>query len=227
VRVDGSEQTRRQQILDAALRVFAREGYHKASIRHIAFEAGLKSPPLVYWYFKDKNELFEAVLFELAPLLREIDDIAGSMDEPPRVVLPRITRAYLDALRNPDFERLFRIFLSEVGHRPDMGVRFMRNGLLKMVDWLASYFGRQVELGNLRPHDPKVSGYAFLGLMGSYILGRDILQSAYKDLPDMDAYVRGTVLLFLDGLENRAEEPASGVALARTNTPSDCEGGRE
>ena len=57
--MDGSEQTRRQQILDAALRVFAREGYHKASIRHIALEAGLKSPPLLYWYFKDKNELFK------------------------------------------------------------------------------------------------------------------------------------------------------------------------
>ena len=225
--VDGSEQTRRRQILDAALRVFAREGYHKASIRHIAFEAGLKSPPLVYWYFKDKNELFEAVLLELAPLLRQIDEIAGSLDDPPRVVLARITRAYLDALRNPDFERLFRIFLSEVGHTPDIGVHFMRNGLLNMVDWLSSYFRRQVELGNLRPHDPKVSGYAFLGLMGSYILGRDILQSAHKDLPDMEAYLQGAVLLFLDGLENRAEVPATVLALAPTNTPNDCEGGRE
>jgi TetR/AcrR family transcriptional regulator, regulator of autoinduction and epiphytic fitness len=225
--LDGSEQTRRQQILDAALRVFAREGYHKASIRHIALEAGLKSPPLVYWYFKDKNELFEAVLLELAPLLEQIDDIAGSPDDPPRVVLARITQAYLDALRNPDFERLFRIFLSEVGHRPDIGVHFMRNGLLKMVDWLSSYFRRQVELGNLRSHDPRVSAYAFLGLMGSYILGRDILQSASKGLPEMEAYVQGAVTLFLDGLETRAEEPATVLALAPTTTSSVCEGGRE
>ncbi len=225
--MDGSEQTRRQQILDAALRVFAQEGYHKASIRHIALEAGLKSPPLVYWYFKDKNELFEAVLLELAPLLQQIDDIAGSLDDPPRVVLPRITQAYLDALRNPDFERLFRIFLSEVGHMPDMGVHFMRNGLLNLVGWLASYFRRQIELGYLRPHDPKMSAYAFLGLMGSYILGRDILQSAGKDLPDMEAYVQGAVHLFLYGLENRAEVPATALAPAQTNTANSCEGGRE
>jgi TetR/AcrR family transcriptional regulator len=224
--VDGPEQTRRQQILDAALRVFAREGYHKASIRHIAREAGLKSPPLVYWYFKDKNELFDAVLFELAPLLQQIDDIAGSMDDPPRVVLPRITQAYTDALRNPDFERLFQIFLSEVGHTPDIGVHFMRSGLLKMVDWLSSYFHRQVQLGNLRPHDSKVSAYAFLGLMGSYILGRDIMQASGKDLPDMKDYVQGAVSLFLDGLENRREGPASTLALVSTNSSGDCEGGR-
>jgi AcrR family transcriptional regulator len=206
--VDGSEQTRRQQILDAALRVFAREGYHRASIRRIAREAGLKSPPLVYWYFKDKNELFEAVLLELAPLLQQIDDIAGSMDDPPRVVLSRITQAYVDALRNPDFERVFQIFLSEVGHTPDIGVHFMRTGLLKMVDWLSSYFQRQVELGNLRPHDSRTGAYAFLGLMGSYILGRDILQASGEGLPEVNGYVQGTVSLFLDGLENRREGQA-------------------
>jgi AcrR family transcriptional regulator len=218
--LDGSEQTRRQQILDAALRVFAREGYHKASIRQIAREAGLKSPPLVYWYFKDKNELFEAALLQLAPLLEQIDDIAGSMDEPPRVVLARITEAYTEALRNPDFERLFQIFLSEVGHTPDIGVRFMRTGLLKLVDWLASYFGRQIELGRLRPHDPRVSAYAYLGLMGSYILGRDILQAPAGDLPEMNAYVQAVVNLLLDGLENPREGSASGNTLASENNRS-------
>jgi AcrR family transcriptional regulator len=224
--LDGSEQTRRQQILEAASRVFAQEGYHKASIRHIALEAGLKSPPLVYWYFKDKNELFEAVLVELAPLLRQINDIAGSMDDPPRAVLPRIAKAYLDALRNPDFERLFRIFLLEVGHTPEIGVHLMRNGLLTMVDWLTCYFGRQVELGNVCRHDPKVSGYAFLGLMGSYILGRDILQTDNDSLPEMESYVQGAIEIFLDGLTDRAGAPAVLSPLAPTNTLSDCGGGR-
>jgi AcrR family transcriptional regulator len=225
--VDGSEQTRRQQILDAALRVFAREGYHKASIRQIALEAGLKSPPLVYWYFKDKNELFEAALLELAPLLQQIDVLAGSIDDPPRVVLPRIARVYMEAVSNPDFERLFRIFLSEVGHTPDIGVRFMRNGLLTLVEWLASYFRRQVQLGALRPHEPMVSAYAFLGLMGSYILGRDILQSTTEGLPDMEVYILGAVSLFLAGLDSGAEEPVASLALASTNTLNSGEGGRE
>jgi AcrR family transcriptional regulator len=226
VRVDGSEQTRRQQILDAALRVFAQQGYHKASIRHIALEAGLKSPPLVYWYFKDKEELFEAVLVQLAPLLRQIDDIAGSLDDPPRVVLPRIGQAYLNGLRNPDFERLFRIFLSEVGHTPEIGVHFMRDGLLKLVDWLTLYFSRQVELGVLPPHDPRMSCYAFLGLMSSYILGRDVLQEPGEDLPDMESYIQGAIRIFLEGLENRTGQPISAPIAVPAITRSDCEGGK-
>ena len=128
--MDGSEQTRRQQILDAALRVFAREGYHKASIRHIALEAGLKSPPLVYWYFKDKNELFEAVLLELAPLLQQIDDIAGSIDDPPRVVLPRITRTYMDAHQEPGFR-------AALSHLPLRGRPHARHRRPLHAQWFA------------------------------------------------------------------------------------------
>jgi hypothetical protein len=142
------------------------------------------------------------------------------------VVLPRIIETYAEAIRRPDFERLFRIFLSEVGHTPGIGVHLMRNGLLTLVEWLASYFARQVQLGVLRPHDPKMSAYAFVGLMGSYILGRDILQSTPEDLPGMDAYFQGAVALFLDGLESRVEEPATVLALASTNTPNSGGGGR-
>ncbi len=215
--MEGSEQTRRQQILQAALRVFARDGYHKASIRRIAREAGLKSPPLVYWYFKDKNELFEAALLQLAPLLQGLDEIAGSRDDPPREVLSRIATDYVAALKNPDFERLFRIFLSEVGHTPDIGVHVMRNGLLGMIDWLTSYFEYLIQVGRVRPHDPKVSAYAFLGMLGSYILGRDILEVPTADLPEVHAYVENAVSILVDALEIRAGGPADASAPALEN----------
>src|ERR687888_626604 len=52
---------RRGQILDAALHVMAEHGFRGASIKRIAQRAGLKSPALIYWYFRDKQALFEAV----------------------------------------------------------------------------------------------------------------------------------------------------------------------
>jgi AcrR family transcriptional regulator len=41
------EPDRRGQILEAALRVFAERGFHKARIKEIAREAGIKSPALI------------------------------------------------------------------------------------------------------------------------------------------------------------------------------------
>ncbi len=52
---------RHQQIIEAALRVFAKEGFHQATIKKIASGAGIKSPASIYWYFKDKDDLFQAV----------------------------------------------------------------------------------------------------------------------------------------------------------------------
>lgn len=52
----------RQQLLDAALEVFWREGVTRASLQQIAAEAGVTRGAL-YWHFKNKEDLFDA-LFE-------------------------------------------------------------------------------------------------------------------------------------------------------------------
>jgi AcrR family transcriptional regulator len=52
---------REQQMLDAAVRVFARRGFHAASMDEVAEEAGI-SKPMVYAYLGAKDELFIACL---------------------------------------------------------------------------------------------------------------------------------------------------------------------
>lgn len=51
----------RQEILRAALKCFAHSGYAAASVQHIVDEAKVSKPSL-YYYFKDKAELFEALV---------------------------------------------------------------------------------------------------------------------------------------------------------------------
>jgi AcrR family transcriptional regulator len=52
---------REQQILDAAVRVFSRRGYHAASVDEIS-EAAAISKPMIYAYLGTKEELFLACL---------------------------------------------------------------------------------------------------------------------------------------------------------------------
>lgn len=61
---------RRERLLDAASRVFARHGYAQASMDEIAAEAGI-GKPTIYRYFEGKAALFTAV-FEVA--LDRLDD---------------------------------------------------------------------------------------------------------------------------------------------------------
>ena len=51
----------RQAILDSAIAIFARKGYAGASIQHILRATGFSKPTL-YYYFKSKSGLFQAIL---------------------------------------------------------------------------------------------------------------------------------------------------------------------
>jgi AcrR family transcriptional regulator len=68
----------REQLLDAATRVFARRGYREASMNEIAAEAGFSKGAL-YWNFEGKEDLFFALLDERvdAPL-RSLFELTGS-----------------------------------------------------------------------------------------------------------------------------------------------------
>lgn len=83
---------RRENMLEAARRVFAREGYHSASIERIAFEAGVGKPTL-YRYFTNKEALFEAVF---ARALDELDEELG------------------EALTERDFEQRIRRMVGKI-----------------------------------------------------------------------------------------------------------------
>ncbi|WBU37156.1 TetR/AcrR family transcriptional regulator [Homoserinibacter sp. YIM 151385] len=68
---------RRQQILDAAVEVFARSGYHAGSLREIAKRVGLTSAGVMH-HFTSKEELFLEVLRERD---RRVEDAAGIVTE--------------------------------------------------------------------------------------------------------------------------------------------------
>jgi AcrR family transcriptional regulator len=71
-------ESRRQQIIDGALRVFASKGFEKATNKDIAEKSGIGSPGLIYHYFKDKSDLFRQVVEQRLPLLQLLshsDDI--------------------------------------------------------------------------------------------------------------------------------------------------------
>ena len=59
---------KRRQILDAAIRVFARQGFHSTRVSDIADEAGV-AYGLVYHYFRSKDEVLNELFSERWSLL--------------------------------------------------------------------------------------------------------------------------------------------------------------
>jgi TetR/AcrR family fatty acid metabolism transcriptional regulator len=96
------QEDRRKRILDAAVRVFARRGYHGARVGDIATEAGV-AHGLLYHYFSSKDEVLETVFRdnfgELVARFRAVE----SSDEPAPEKLAGIAKILLRTWRNdPD-----------------------------------------------------------------------------------------------------------------------------
>ena len=74
----GGQEDKRRLILDAAVRVFARKGYHTSRVGDIAEEAGV-AHGLIYHYFSSKEEVLETIFRETwAELLDAVREVTRS-----------------------------------------------------------------------------------------------------------------------------------------------------
>ncbi len=74
-------QDSRDEILKAAMQLFANRGFHETSMSEVAREARV-SKALIFWHFKTKEELFVAVLNRLLePYFIDFAEEAAVMDE--------------------------------------------------------------------------------------------------------------------------------------------------
>lgn len=104
-------QARREEIIDAAGRVFLAKGYRATSFRDIANEVGLDRASL-YYYFASKQELFQtATGAAVARNVRAAERIARS-EAPPDQKIAEVIGLLLDSYMNGDYPFMF-IFLQE------------------------------------------------------------------------------------------------------------------
>jgi AcrR family transcriptional regulator len=191
---------RRTQILDAALQVFSTKGYHKATNKDIAEAAGGISPGLIYWYFKDKEDLLLSLLRDRVPLLQLIDHPERLMSLPFREGLRVVADAYLTQFSRPAFVALVRLMIGEAARFPQLADTIYRTVIGRLYSTIVSYIQHQINQGYLRPHDATISARAFLGSLLITILARVLFrQPEALNTPD-SAIINLLVDLFDRGL---------------------------
>jgi AcrR family transcriptional regulator len=93
----GTAGDKRRVILDAAVRVFARQGYNGCRVSDIADEAGV-AYGLVYHYFRSKDEVLDTLFLErwdvMLELIREVDRRPGPAREKLRAIASFIVDSY-------------------------------------------------------------------------------------------------------------------------------------
>jgi TetR/AcrR family transcriptional regulator, fatty acid metabolism regulator protein len=186
---------RRRLLLDAAVRVFARSGYHGARVGDIAEEAGV-AHGLIYHYFDSKEEVLRAIFRENWGVLLARFRAVEETQEPAAEKLAGIAKILLRTWRNdPD---LVTVMVREVARS---------RHLQEEVEGVREAFAiveRIVEQGRTegtfrRDLDPRLAAWLVYGGLEEVLTGWVLGQ-----LPDGEADValaeRAAIDLFLDGL---------------------------
>ncbi len=144
------QQKNTEVILDAALEVFAANGFRGATLDQIAEVAGLSKPNLLY-YFPSKEAIHRALISEtldtwLDPL-RELTETASPVDEIVRYVLRKLEMAR-------EYPRESRLFANEIVQGAPRILDIIEGPLKELVDEKAALIGGWVRAGRLAPVDP-------------------------------------------------------------------------
>jgi AcrR family transcriptional regulator len=112
-----AQEEKRRLILDAAVRVFARGGFHGSRVGDIAIEAGV-AHGLLYHYFSSKDEVLQTVFRENFGELLERFRAVEASEEPAAARLEGIAKILLRTWRNdPD---LVTVMVREVARSPQL-----------------------------------------------------------------------------------------------------------
>jgi TetR/AcrR family fatty acid metabolism transcriptional regulator len=182
-----------QQIIDAAVRVFARNGFYNSRVSDIAREAGIASGT-IYLYFKTKDDilvtLFREKMAGFVTALRRA--IAGEPDATAK--LRRLVRLHFETLEaHPDVAEVVQVELRQ-GHK------FFRGASAHEVsgyfDLIGSVLQEGVAAGVFRPDLPvKVATKMLFGAMDqvttSWVLGKRGYRLADAAEPVANIFLKG------------------------------------
>lgn len=110
---------RREQIIDAAMRVFSQKGFTRATNKDIAREAGI-TPGLIYYYFESKEKLLEALIESRSPLRLITSPPPQLSSMPPELFFRFMIRQVLGIIEGENFVQIIRVMLPEVIRNPQM-----------------------------------------------------------------------------------------------------------
>jgi TetR/AcrR family transcriptional regulator, fatty acid metabolism regulator protein len=189
---------KRRVILEAAVRVFARQGFHTCRVADIADEAGV-AYGLVYHYFSSKDEILDTLFEERWDAMLAAIAEADAQHPSARDKLQAIADFIIDSYRyDPD---LMKVIIVEVTRAANTFGRTHLARIREAYDQIAGIVERAQAEDRFRGEiDPPFAALAFYGLV-EQVLTRWIFESEPVDEQELERAKRLIVEMTCLGLE--------------------------
>jgi TetR/AcrR family transcriptional regulator, mexJK operon transcriptional repressor len=195
------------RLLDVATRLFMERGFEGTSIDAVAEAAGASKPTL-YARYRDKRDLFAAVLRGrirrwLAPIAAAAEaQASATCTENIETTLHELSRQMLTHALTAESAAVQRILAAQAVQFPELATLANEEGWLRAASWVAVLLRRFQARGEIDVGDPELTASLFLNL----VLGESRRMNLYGLEMDPNAAERereAAVTLFLKGVKVR------------------------
>jgi AcrR family transcriptional regulator len=189
---------RRQEILAAAMQLFAQKGFRGTTTRDLATQAEVNEA-IIFRHFKTKEELYSAIIESKAgenrnARLEELERFASANDD--ANFFRTVGRSFLEKHeQDTTFLRLL-LFSALEGHQ----LSDMFAASLTARNPIANYIQKRIEEGAFRKVDPQLAARGLFGMFTSFILSQEIFGLKKTQSYDREEVVDTFVSIFLKGI---------------------------
>jgi TetR/AcrR family transcriptional regulator, fatty acid metabolism regulator protein len=191
---------KRRQILDAAVRVFARQGFHSTRVSDIADEAGV-AYGLVYHYFSSKDEVLNELFSERWSLLLSAIEESDREGASPRAKLEAVAGFIVDSYRHDP--ELMKVIIVEVTRAANSFGRTHLPEIRRAYNSIAKIVADGQEAGVFRRDiDPTFASMSFYGAIEQLLSGWifEVIPASDTDFDQAKSLLVATIC---DGIEPR------------------------
>ncbi len=195
---------RTSQILDAAVTVFARKGYQRATTKEIAAAAGV-AEGTIYNYYSSKRELLMAMIKRLAA--DTLPPIFAQAPADPREAVAAIVH---DRLQLVEHSRpILQVVFQELAVDEELRREFFHQVILPAAGQAADFYQRCVGAGLFRPLDLRVAFPAMVGSIAMTLLLNAAAPELGQQLPgrplSREVVVQELIDFLLHGLTGKTQ----------------------
>jgi TetR/AcrR family transcriptional regulator len=182
----------KDRILEAAARLFAAHGYAATSVAQIA-DAADANRALLYYYFKDKRDLYWAIMERGLELVIDLIGRASRAPGTPWERLQWFVQQYYELLMShSDVARMILREMSGIGEHPRLPVE---RHLRQVIAGMRAIIADGLEHGDLQGVDAELATFSLFGMIHVFFTQR---LATGRDFPT-SVVVAHTLRLFGDG----------------------------
>lgn len=193
---------RPEEIISAALEVFADRGFAATKLEDVARKAGV-TKGTIYLYFENKEALFKALIRQtIVPVIAKGEAIAQAFTGSARELFERLIREYWRVVGETSLANIPRLMIAEASNFPELARFYYQEVVTRGHRLMAGVLERGIKAGEFKKVDLAIGTKLAMAPLMHAVVARRAFAHCMPEGFDVASYLDTHIDLFLHGIAN-------------------------